>query len=88
MTSYHKTYRVIIKEGQKVNAHYTAKIYLLGASKVFILTTTYEHLFIYTTDLKYITLNVIGRQLYFLGKIADLSHVKPTLANWLYQKAF
>ena len=59
-------YRVFIKEGHKVNAYYTAKINLLGASKVFILTTTYEHLFIYTTDLKYITLNVIGRQLYFL----------------------
>ena len=58
---YHKlTYRVIIKEGHKVNAYYTAKIYLLGASKVFILTTTYEHLFIYTKDLKYLTLNVVG----------------------------
>ena len=79
---------MFIKEGHKVNAYYTDKICLLGASKGFILTTTYEHLFIYTKDLKYITLNVIGRQLYFLGKIADLSHVKPTLANWLYQKAF
>ena len=53
-------YRVFIKEGHKVNAYYTAKIYLLGASKVFILTTTYEHLFIYTKDLKYLTLNVVG----------------------------
>ena len=42
-------YRVFIKEGHKVNAYYAAKIYLLGASKVSILTTTYEHLFIYTT---------------------------------------
>ena len=81
-------YRVFIKEGHKVNAYYTYKICILGASKGFILTTTYEHLFIYTKDLKYITLNVIGRQLYFLGKIADFSHFKPTLANWLYQKAF
>ena len=82
------TYRVIIKEGQKVNAYYTAKIYLLEASMVFILTTTYEHLFIYTKDLKFINLNVIGRQLYFLGKLADFSHFKPTLATWLSQKAF
>ena len=81
-------YRVFIKEGQKVKAYYMSKISLFGASIGFILTTTYEHLFIYTTDLKYINLNVIGQQLYFLGKIADLSHVKPTLANWLYQKAF
>ena len=52
-------YRVFIK-GHKVNAYYTAKIYLSGASKVFILTTTYEHLFIYTIDLKFLTLNVVG----------------------------
>ena len=71
-------YRVFIKEGHKVNAYYTAKIYFFGTFKGFILTTTYEHLFIYTKDLKYITLNVIGQQLYFLGKIADFSHFKPT----------
>ena len=35
------TYRVFIK-GHKVNAYYTDKICLLGASKGFILTTTYE----------------------------------------------
>ena len=52
-------YRVIIKEGQKVNAYYTAKICLLGASIGFILTKTYQHLFIYTKDLKYFTINVI-----------------------------
>ena len=52
-------YRVFIKEGHKVNAYYTAKIYLSGASKVFILTTTYEHLFIYKKDLKYFTLSVV-----------------------------
>ena len=46
-------YRVFIKEGQKVNAYYTVKMYLLGASMGFILTTTYEHLLIYTKDLKY-----------------------------------
>ena len=83
-----RLYRVFIKEGHKVNAYYTAKIYLLVASKGFMLTTTYENLFIYTKDLKYITLNVIGQQLHFLGKIADSSHFKSTLANWLYQKAF
>ena len=48
-------YSVFIKEGQKVNAYYTVKIYLFGASMGFILTTTYEHLFIYTKDLKYFT---------------------------------
>ena len=45
-------YRVFIKEGQKVNAYYTVKICLFGASMGFILTKTYEHLFIYTNDLK------------------------------------
>ena len=49
------TYRVFIKEGQKVNAYYTVKICLFGASLGFILTTTYEHLFIYTKYLKYFT---------------------------------
>ena len=49
------TYRVIIKEGQKVNDYYTVKLCLLGASLGFILTTNYEHLFIYTKDLKYFT---------------------------------
>ena len=48
-------YRVFIKEGQKVNAYYTVKIYIFEASMGFILTTTYEHLFIYTKDLKYFT---------------------------------
>ena len=47
------TYRVFIKEGQKVNAYFTVKIYLFGASMGFILTTTYEHQLIYTKDLKY-----------------------------------
>ena len=41
------TYRVIIKEGQKVNAYYTAKICLFGAPIRFILTTTCNHLIIY-----------------------------------------
>ena len=50
-----KIYRVFIKEGQKVNAYYTVKIYIFEASMGFILTTTYEHLFIYTKDLKYFT---------------------------------
>ena len=50
---------VFINEGQKVNAYYMAKICLFGASIGFILTTTYENLFIYTKDLKYLTLNVI-----------------------------
>ena len=83
--NYFAIYRVFIKEGHKVNAYYTAKIYLLGHSKGFILTTTYEHLFMYTKDIKYITLNVIGWQLYFPGKIVDFSHFKPAFANWLYQ---
>ena len=47
-------YRVFIKEGHKVNAYYTYKICLLGASKRFILTTTYEHLFIYNKNLKFL----------------------------------
>jgi len=54
-----RTYRVFIKEGQKVKAYQTAKICLFRASIEFILTTTYEHLFIYTKDFKYFTLNVI-----------------------------
>ena len=48
-------YRVFIKEGQKVKAYQTAKICLFRASIEFILTTTYEHLFIYTKDFKYFT---------------------------------
>ena len=52
-------YMVFIKEGHKVNAYYTDKISLVGASKGFILTTTYENLFIYNKDLKYFTLSVI-----------------------------
>ena len=48
-------YRVIIKEGQKVNAYYIAKICLLGASVGFILTTTCDSLIIYIKDLKYFT---------------------------------
>ena len=52
------TYRVIIKQGQKVNANYTAKMCLFWASMEFILTTSCGHLIIYTKDLKYFTLNV------------------------------
>ena len=52
-------YRVFIKEGHKVNAYCTAKVCLFGAFKGFILTTTYEYLFINKKDLKYFTLNVI-----------------------------
>ena len=48
-------YRVFIKEGQKVKAYQTAKICLFRPSIEFILTTTYEHLFIYTKDFKYFT---------------------------------
>ena len=59
ISNMHTMYRVIIKEGHKVNAYYTAKICHLGASKGFILTTTYEHLFIYKKNLKFFTLSVI-----------------------------
>ena len=52
MSRFQYKYRVFIKEGQKVNAYYTVKICLFGASMGFILTKTYEHLFIYTNDLK------------------------------------
>jgi len=45
-------YRVLIKEGQKVNAYYTAKISLFGAFLEVILTSSCEHLFIYTNDIK------------------------------------
>ena len=45
-----------------------AKICVMGASIGFILTTTYEHLLIYAKDLKYFTINVIYRKLYFVGK--------------------
>ena len=50
-----RLYRVFIKEGQKVKAYQTAKICLFRPSIEFILTTTYEHLFIYTKDFKYFT---------------------------------
>ena len=50
-------YRVIIKEGQKVNAYYEAKTCLLGAFMGFI--TTCGHLIIYSKDLKYFTSNAI-----------------------------
>ena len=49
---YCRSYRVFIKEGQKVNAYHTVKICLFGASVGFIWITTYEHLFIYTNDLR------------------------------------
>ena len=42
-------YRVIIKQGEKVNANYTA-ISLFGASMEFILTTTCGHLIIFTLN--------------------------------------
>ena len=48
-------YRVFLKEGQKVNAYYIVKICLFGAPMGFNLTTTYEHLFIYTKVIKYFT---------------------------------
>ena len=52
-------YRVIIKEGQKVNAYYKAKICLFGGSVGFIPTTTCDSLIIYIKDLKYFTLIAI-----------------------------
>jgi len=79
---------VFIKEGQKVNAYYIVKICFLGAPMGFILTTTYEHLFIYTKVIKYFPYNVILRQLYFIGKIVDFSCFKASLAKWLHQKVY
>ena len=49
----YNTYMWIIKEGQKVNAYYTAKICLFGASVGFIPTKTCDTLIIYIKDLKY-----------------------------------
>ena len=44
---------MIKKEGNKVDAYYTAKKCIFGATKRFILTTTLGHLIIYIKVLKY-----------------------------------
>ena len=38
------TYRVIKKEGNKLDADYTAKKYIFGATMRFILSTTFDYL--------------------------------------------
>ena len=63
-------------------------MYLFGAFMGFILTTTCDHLIIYSKDLKYFTLNVILSHLYFIWKIASFSHFKPTFAKLLHKRDY
>ena len=59
----YSNYRVIIKEGQKVNANYTSKKCTLGAVYGFKGTTSMGHLVIYINIIKFSTLRFILRQI-------------------------
>ena len=63
-------YRVIKKEGGKVNVHNTTKIWIPGAIKSFIVTTRMGHLIICIKIPKTLIFWVSLRPIEFEGKVA------------------